>query len=410
MKILRVHNYYRNATPSGENAVYEAENALLRQAGHQLIELTRSNDEIKKSPLQTALEALLLQPWNPASARRLHTAIQKTAPDVIHIHNTFPLLSPSVFWAAHASSVAVVCTVHNYRQFCTAAVAMRDDRPCLQCLEQRSVVPAIRHGCHRGNPVLALPTAATIALHRHLGTWEHTVDRYIALSEIQRQHLVAAGLPADRVVVKPHFVTPPPTIIPWPQRTGGLMFIGRLTREKGVDLLLRALALWRNAPPLEIIGDGDCSEALRRLSENLGLGSRVQFTGLLPRPAALQRLAQARLLVIPSRGWETFGMTAVEAYAYGVPVLAADRGGLAEVVGASRGGRLFQAESVEDLRNQLVTLWSAPDKLSEMACHAARLASERYSPERSLHNLETIYTEAQQAASARHHTGTRMQL
>jgi glycosyltransferase involved in cell wall biosynthesis len=401
MKILRVHNYYRSATPSGENAVYDAENALLRQGGHELIELTRSNDEAERLRLVTAFEALVLQPWNPGAAQRLRTAVTALSPEVIHVHNTFPLLSPSVLWAAHRSGVGVVCTVHNYRQFCVAAVAMRAGEPCAECLEQRSILPALRYGCFRGSRALALPTAATIALHRHLGTWSSTVDRYIVLSALQRSRLIEAGLPSERIIVKPHFAVRAQPVLPWSERTGGMLFIGRLTHEKGVDLLLRALSSWSNGPPIEIIGDGDRAGALRRLATELGLADRVRFTGFLSQGEAMKRLAQSRLLVIPSRAWETFGMAAIEAYVHGVPVLAADRGALAEVVGKDGCGRLFKAESVDDLRAKLQALWSAPETLAAMADRAVRLAADQYSPEQNLRLLETIYRWAMESAAER---------
>ena len=206
MKLLLAHNFYGSEAPSGENAVYEVERDLLRARGHQVIEFTRHSDDIRGRGAAGMLQGALATPWNPFSARALRRLITRDRPNIMHAHNTFPLISPSIFSAAHGLGIPTVLTLHNYRTYCTAGIPLRENRPCTDCLDQESVLPALRHGCYRGSRVATLPLAAMIALHRGLGTWQRHVDAFIALTAFQRDKLVAAGLPAPRVHLKPHSI------------------------------------------------------------------------------------------------------------------------------------------------------------------------------------------------------------
>lgn len=192
MRVLLVHNFYRSSAPSGENQVFEMERALLERRGHQVDDFTRHSDEIVRQGARGAIKGAASTPWNPSSARKLRKRITSFNPDVVHAHNTFPLLSPAVFPAA--KGIARVLTLHNYRLFCAAAIPMREGRVCTDCLDRRSVFPALHHRCYRGSRVATVPLAASIALHRSRGTWATDVEAFIALSEFQRQRVVDAGL------------------------------------------------------------------------------------------------------------------------------------------------------------------------------------------------------------------------
>jgi glycosyltransferase involved in cell wall biosynthesis len=182
-----------------------------------------------------------VEPW---SARAIRQAVARFLPDVVHVHNTFPLISPSIFHALAGTGVARVLTLHNYRLFCPAAIPMRAGQVCTDCLDRRSVLPALQHGCYRNSRLATVPLALNVALHRAAGTWAHQVDAFIALTEFQRQRVVDAGLPASRVFVKPNFYPGNPAVVPWGQRQPYVVFAGRLTAEKGVATLIRAWQLW----------------------------------------------------------------------------------------------------------------------------------------------------------------------
>jgi hypothetical protein len=203
MKVLLVHNFYGSSAPSGENTAFLAEADLLRQQGHTVIEFTRHSDTLRQQGPVGSVRGALSTPWNPFNLYRLRRTIERERPHIMHVHNTFPLLSPSVFYAAKDSGTATVMTIHNYRVFCAAAVPMRDGLPCSACLDRKAVFPALTNGCYRGSRLATVPLALKIALHRALGTWNNKIDALIALTQFQRATLVEAGLPEDSVYVKP---------------------------------------------------------------------------------------------------------------------------------------------------------------------------------------------------------------
>ena len=395
MKILLVHNFYGSEAPSGENAVYEAERELLRAHGHQVIEFTRHSDTIRSQGAGGVIRGALATPWNPFSAGALRDLILSERPDVLHAHNTFPLISPSIFSAARARGVATVLSLHNYRCFCAAAIPLRAGRPCTECLDQHSVIPALRYGCYRGSRIATLPLAAMIALHRRLGTWERQVDAYIALTEFQRDKLVAAGLPAGRVHLKPHFYPAPPSPQPWRERAAKVVYIGRLGAEKGLSFLLEAWWLWGEAAPaLELIGDGPEREALERAIAAAGLGAKVLLSGQLPFAQVQERLAQARLLVLPSVCYEGFPMAIREAYALGVPVAGSRLGSIPCIVEDGRTGVLFAPGDAADLQRTVSRIWADAAALDAMGAAARAEFELNYTAERNHATLMEIYAAA----------------
>jgi glycosyltransferase involved in cell wall biosynthesis len=392
LRILLVHNFYRASIPSGENTMYRAEAQLLRDHGHEVREFTRSNDEEQQARLRTHAEAALLMPWNPLSAGRMRAAIAEFKPDIVHIHNTFPLLSPSVVAAAGRSGVPVICTLHNYRLFCAAAVLMRDGRPCTDCIDRNSAAPGLVHACYSGSRLKTLPLTATIAWHRRRKTWERSVRAFLAVSEYQKEQLVRGGLPADKIQIKPNFTEAPASVVPWHEREDRAIFIGRLTPEKGCETLIRAWAAWgTEAPMLEIVGDGVLRGHLEALAASLGAASRIGFAGQLPGPAVRERIAGSRLLVQPSLAPETFGLGIVEAFAAAVPVIASRVGAFPSIIDDA--GWLFEAGNADALLQQLRSAWADPASLARASEHARVRYEALYSPEASYQQLDSIYAD-----------------
>lgn len=395
MKILLAHNFYGSEAPSGENAVFEAERELLRARGHQVIEFTRRSDDIRGRGVAGLLQGALATPWNPFSAGALRRLIVQERPDVVHAHNTFPLISPSIFSAAHALGMPTVLTLHNYRSFCAAGIPLRNNLPCVECLDRRSVLPALRYGCYRGSRVATLPLAAMIGLHRCLGTWRRCVDAFIALTAFQRNKLVAAGLPAARVHVKPHFYPAPPPPLPWPEREHKVVYIGRLGPEKGLKVLVEAWRLWgAAAPTLEIVGEGPERSALEEAIAAAGLGGRIALLGQLSFAAAQERLARARFLVLPSLCFEGFPMAIREAFALGVPVAGSNLGSIPCIVEPGRTGVLFNPGDEHDLLRAVREVWGKAAGLERMSL-AARVEFEaKYTADTNYASLMKIYAAA----------------
>ncbi|MEA3298606.1 MAG: glycosyltransferase family 4 protein [Pseudomonadota bacterium] len=399
MKILLIHNYYGSTAPSGENQVFEAERDLLRARGHEVETLTRHSDEIRDRGFVGELRGALATAWNPWMARRVSRFVARFRPDVVHVHNSFPLISPAVFHAI-GNPAAKVLTLHNYRLFCAAGIPMRDGKVCTLCLDRRSSLPALRHGCYRGSRVATLPLAASVGLHRALGTWRNRVDAFIALSEFQRQRMVDGGLPAAKVFVKPNFYPGDPAPVPWRERDDQVVFAGRLTGEKGVATLVEAWRHWRGregaTPTLNILGDGPLRASLAHAASGLP----VQFLGQRTKADTEDCIRRAKLLVLPSEWFEGFPMVIREAFAFGTPVAVSDLGPLPAIVAHGVSGLVFPAANPTALADTLAKAWQNPGELERLG-HGARAEFEaKYTAERNYQQLLGIYRAAIAAAAA----------
>ncbi len=390
MRVLLVHNFYGSSAPSGETTVLEAESRLLEKNGHELDTFFRHSDEIREQGTWGILKGALSTPWNPFSAAAVRRKVESFRPHVVHVHNTFPLLSPAVF-SAIGSRAARVFTLHNYRLFCPAAIPMRQGRVCTRCMDERRVGPALRHGCYRGSRLATAPLAAMVALHRRLGTWRRHVDAFIVLTEFQRQKMIQAGLPAEYVHVKPNFYPGNPDVIPWSKRPPVVVFAGRLSAEKGVETLVKAWHLWgTEAPELHILGDGPLAERLK----GLGKGLPIRFLGQLGCKEAQAEIARARLVILPSQCFEGFPMVIREAFAFGTPVAVSDIGPLPSIVKDGENGLVFQASHPASLLERVRSVWSEPRMLGQLA-QAARITYERnYTEDVNYRQLMKIYEQA----------------
>jgi glycosyltransferase involved in cell wall biosynthesis len=389
MRILLLHNFYRSGAPSGENQVFEMERDLLEGHGHQVEVLTRHSDEIAGQGFRGAIKGAASTPWNAFSARALRKRIATFDPEVVHAHNTFPLLSPAVFPAAKGT--ARVLGLANYRLFCAAGFPMRNEGVCTECLSRRSSLPAMKYGCYRGSRVATAPLAASIALHRLRGTWHTDVEAFIALSEFQRKLMVDTGLPAERVHVKPNFHPGSPQVLPWYERADRVVFVGRLSAEKGVRALLRAWALWgERAPPLRIIGDGELRQELEKLSHGLP----VEFVGQLRPEETHAEIGQARLLVLPSEWYETFGLVVIEGFARGTPAAVSNIGPLPDLLRDPESGCVFEPGDAESLLHAVRRGWENPALLERWGQGARAAFEAKYTEDANYTMLMEIYEQA----------------
>ena len=391
MKILLAHNFYDSASPSGENQVYAIERALLRTRGHEVAEFSRHSDEILRQGVWGLLRGALATPWNPWMAARIRRRVEEFQPDVVHVHNTFPLLSPAIFHAIGSRSARVL-TLHNYRLFCPAASPIRRDNIiCTKCLDQHSVLPSIRHGCYRWSRTATVPLAVNVALHRFLQTWQQQVDAFIALTEFQRQLMIQAGLPVDRVFVKPNFFPGNPALVDWSQRENVVVFAGRLSEEKGVETLVSAWAQWgRKAPELRVLGDGP----LRQQLERLAAGAPIKFMGQTTSAVAQSQIARAKLLILSSECFECFPMVIREAFAFGTPAAVTDVGPLPLIVQHGENGVVFKAQDAGALISEVSKAWLAPGMLERLGAQARRSFELLYTEKATYHLLMEVYEKA----------------
>lgn len=387
MRILIVHNFYGSESPSGENKVVEMERQMLESYGHTVELFTRQSDEIRVQGLWGILKGALATVWNPWMARDIRKKVEVFQPDIVHVHNTFPLISPSIFSAIGMRAKRVL-TLHNYRTVCPAAIPMRKGKVCTHCMDKKGVWPAIRYGCYRNSRLATLPLAMNVALHRALGTWQNHVDAFITLSDFQRQKMADVGFPEAKMFVKPNFLSGSPQVRAWAEKESAIVFAGRLSAEKGVRTLIDAWKLWGEyAPELRVIGDGPLRNELKSCIK----GSSVRFLGQLTRQETQQEIAKAKLLVLPSEWYETFGMAVIEAFAQGTPVAAANIGALPSIVREDQTGVLFPPANPQRLYEVVCALWQDNDKLRQLGLNAQKEFEEKYTEDSNYAQLMAIY-------------------
>ncbi len=372
--ILCVHNYYRQA--GGEDRVFENEAALLEQMGHTVVRHEDHNDRIRTGAIAAARDAV----WSPRTFERLASLARATAMDVAHFHNTFPLVSPSAYYAVHRAGIPVVQTLHNFRLMCAGGTLSRNGSVCESCLERKSLLPAIAHSCYRGSRPATVALSSMLWVHRAAGTYQTQVDVYIAPSEFARRKFIDGGLPADRIVIKPNFVAPDPGT--GEGRGNYALFVGRLAKEKGIETLSET---WRTLGdiPLRVAGDGPLHET--------DWPAGVTWLGSQTRDRVMSLMQDARILVFPSTWYECAPMTIVEAFACGLPVIASNLGSIPEFVTHGRTGLLFKPGDSEDLARQVRWAFDHPEELRAMRANARREFEEKYTAERNYKMLMAIY-------------------
>ena len=381
MKILIMHNSYKQR--GGEDTVVANETELLSTAGHKVFNLNVSNDSIKG--LGAEITAAVNSIYSLRSRSLTEEALGKYKPDIVHVHNFFPLLSPSIFYACKSRNVPAVMTLHNFRLFCANGLLLRNGKPCEKCVT-RGPGWSVIHKCYRSSRLGSAVVAAMIAGHRSAGTWQHVVTRFIALTNFSRSYFVRAGVPIEKISVKPNFIKDPDVRAIAGKRSG-MVFCGRLSKEKGVDLLLRA---WRHIDSeLTIIGDGPEARELRSSHR-----PNVRFLGQLPTELVHLKLRGARALVVPSIWYENFPMVIVEAMAVGTPVIASRLGALSEIVRHGETGLLFEPGDAGALTKVLQMALSHPSLLTELGMGARAFYERHLTPAQNVRMIEAIYTAA----------------
>lgn len=382
MNILLIHNSYLNR--GGEDQVFLSEQNLIISHGHSVERYIRENiDLVKLSSFQRACVTI----WNKDAKREIHELKPVQA---IHVHNSFPLLSPSIYFAIQSKGVPVVQTLHNYRLLCPNALLMREGRVCEDCLGKGIPWPGVWHACYRNSRAATAVTAAMLTLHRALGTYQNKVDVYIALTEFSRRKFIEGGLPANKIVVKPNFVSADPG----PRKGGGdfALFVGRLSPEKGVHTLLKA---WHtlSSVPLKLAGEGPLLDELRAFV-NQNSFNQVELLGRRAHDSVLELMKSARFLVLPSECYENFPMTIAEAYACGVPVIASRLGAMEELVHDGVTGLHFTAGDSDDLAEKVIWAWDHPQEMEAMGKNARQEYEQKYTAERNYQLLMQIYQRA----------------
>lgn len=388
MKVLVLHNRYRPTAPSGENVVVDQESAALAARGHEVVLEQRHSEEVASwSALRRATLPLRVL-WSETSRRSLAQSLAEHRPDVVHVHNLFPLLTPSVLRACRDAGVPVVASIHNYKLGCANGELFRDGRVCHDCLGHPPL-PAVAHGCYRGSVVATAPVALGTVLHAH--AWRTMVSAYAFLSRAQRDLLAPVGLPADRSFVKGNFV-PAYTAVTQTQTEHQVAFVSRLDEAKGTRVVMQAWDTFRARRPrsvlrLVVAGGGAMAEEVERWAAE----ASVEFLGRLPRPEVSALMGSSRAVLAPSQWEETFGMVAIEAMAAGTAPVASAHGAFPELITPEVDGALFRAQDVEALVAVLAEVDDQPARWDAYGRRARETFDARFSPEVGIVRLEEIY-------------------
>ncbi len=389
MKVLIAHNRYRSGTPSGENRVVDAESVALAAAGHEVVRFELRSDQISAWRLarKATLPARVI--WNPEAYRNLGVMLRESRPDVVHVHNTFPLLSPAILYACRRARVPVVLTVHNYRLSCATGDFFRNGVICHACARGAGPIPAVVHGCYRGSRAATVPAALAISAHR--SAWRSLISAYVFISARQRDLLSGLRLPADRVFVASNLV--PRRDLQRPPRLPVALYAGRLEEAKGVRLLMSAWDRLCATP---------CDVGLRLLIAGTGSLDRevagwaatrpsVEILGHVPSARCAELMARARAVVVPSLWQEAFGLVVVEAMAAGTPPIASEHGSFAELITPGLDGVLFPPGDAKALALILADVAADPARYRGYGDQARVSYEQRFNPDDHVDRLVEIY-------------------
>ena len=404
LKILLVHNYYQR--PGGEDAVFHAERNLLREMGHKVVEYTDHNNRIKHmNPLSIALNSI----WSSDTKKKLLRILKEEKPDIAHFHNTFPLISPSAYYACKEAEVPVVQTLHNYRLLCPAAIFYRNGKICEECIGNKKPLyktpedykkletfqtsrpklpwPSIVYGCYHSSRIQTAAVAIMLSVHRLMGTWQNMVNTYIALTEFSGKKFIEGGFPSDKIAVKPNFIIDNPGI---KEKDGSYaLFVGRLSREKGIRTLLKAWEKLKGIP-LKIAGDGPLINEVKNFVRKKKLNS-IEIAGKCSRDEIVSLMKQARFLIFPSEWYETFGLVIIEAFAYGVTVISNSIGVMGEIIQDKVTGLHINNEKIDSLIDTIEWAWNNKIELRKISKEAKREFEKKYTHQENYKSLYKIY-------------------
>ncbi len=374
MRILALHNRYLVA--GGEDQSHAVEMSLLKQQGHLVDEYVVDNEVItKQSLLKIAFNTI----WSQESYLKVKKILAGNHYDLVIVQNFFPLLSPSIHYAAKSERVPVIQFLRNYRLFCLNGYALRNNRPCEDCLGRFFPWPGVFHACYRNNRLASMVVACMLFIHRILKTWHRKVDMFVALSEFAKELYQRAGLCSEKIFIKPNSVYPDPGI---GEGAGNyVLYIGRLSEEKGIYDLLDAWRILGDTVKLKIAGDGPLQ---RVVEDEVCSNTAIEYLYRQSRDGVVELMKNAMFLVFPSLWYEGMPRTILEAFAVGTPVLASNIGAAIEMIKPDHTGRFFRTGDSTDLAKQIKVLASDVELQKRMRLHARNEFVNKYALDKNL--------------------------
>ena len=385
MKILILHNRYK--FEGGEEAVVAAEADLLKKNANKVVIFEISNKDLDRYSIFRKILLPLQLIWSIESYRKVKDIIRKEKPDIVHAHNTFFLMSPSVYYACRQEKVPVVQTLHNYRFICPLGTCYRDGEVCQECLS-KGLTKSIKYSCGAKSKLWLVSMLWILSLHYKNNTFKRFIDTYIALSNFSRKQFIAAGFDQERIKVKPNFISFDPGC--GSKKSDFALYIGRFSPEKGVDVLLEA---WKklNHIPLKIIGGGNGFEDAEEFAKKHHIN--VEFLGQIDNKDVIEQIKKSLFVVVPSRCNENFPRIVVEAFACAKPIIASRSGALAEIIEEGKTGLLFESGNSNDLVDKVELMIKDKEINEKMGKNAREVCEKKYTEEKNYKILIDIYKE-----------------
>ncbi len=389
MKILVVHNYYREA--GGERVSLSAQVSLLQSRGHDVIQFTRNSSEIDEYNIFRKVKFFQETVFSSQTYRDITAIIKENKPQIAHIHNVFPLISPSVYLALHNHNIPIVQTIYNFRFLCPNGLFYTNGQICEKCI-LGNTFHAIRFRCFRNSRSLSALYGLTIALHRKVGTFD-LIKAFVVPAEFTGQKLIEGGIATKENMHTIKYILPKNV----PQmRVGNLskekvdfVFIGRLSREKGIWTLLHAFRKIKGVT-LKILGDGPLIVSIQSWLQQNHI-SNIELVGFVSGQKKWELLSSAVATIVPSIWYENSPFTVLESMAVGTPVIGSAIGSLPEIIQHQKTGLLFKPGDSEDLFQKLEWIKNNPEKGLQMGRNAQIEFKLQYDSEIYYHQLMAIY-------------------
>ena len=379
MKVLQVHNYYQY--PGGEDAVVKYEYELLTANNDKVIQYIRKNKEIENYSLLQKGRLLFETSCSKRTYNEISEIIKKEKPDICHVHNTLPLVSPSIYYACKDLNINVVQTLHNYRLLCSNAYFFKAGKICEECLV-KSLYHSVKYGCYRDSKLQTFALARSIEKNKKWGTWQNKIDKYIALTEFSKNKFIKGGLPKEKLIVKPNFIFIDPGFDYNTQNH--FLFAGRLDVTKGIEVILEANKNVIKNAKIFIAGNGTFKNKVISVFHK-------NYFGQLNHNELIKFIKDSIALIFPSIWYEGMPMTIIESFACGKPVIASKLGSMAEMIDDGKTGLLFEVGNSEDLAKKINWASEHPVEMKQMGMNARKEYEEKYTAEKNYEILMSIY-------------------
>ncbi|MGD8752532.1 MAG: glycosyltransferase family 4 protein, partial [Anaerolineales bacterium] len=376
MKILVIHNYYQY--PGGERTAIKAHIDLLKNRGQQVITYFADNSKIKNYNLFEKAKSIPNALYSIKTHNEINKLVRTQKPDLAHVHNVFPLISPSIYRVLKDNNIPIIQSVHNFRFLCPNGLFYTKGQICERC-KYGNTIHAVRYKCYRNNYLLSTIYGLTIGLHRRKKSFQ-SIDRFITPTEFTAHKLVESKLTSwQKISILGNFLQDPlPIPGSFDQKELFLSYLGRLSPEKGVNILLEAL-VGIPGVGLKLMGDGPLFDQLKETTRKLGIENRVRFLGHTIGEPKWSIIRKSIAVVVPSVSYESFGLVILESLATGTPVIASDLGSLSHLVEDEKNGLLFRPGDSQDLQNKILWVLNNPNNAQTMGSHGRHIVEESYS-------------------------------